>query len=383
MDDLTQLIEQARRGEAEAFTALVTRFRRMVLTCAAARVCDWHLAEDIAQEAFVEAYTRLGQLREPRAFAAWLRRIVIKHCDRHTRRKGPRLVSADAAGDAARGSRPDQVLGRDEHRAAVFEALDELPPRDRELVWQHYISGYPQVELARLVGLPAGTVKTRLHRARRRLKEGALQTMADSIDQLGPDEPFAQKVAQAVSVYSAKGPSEDCETSEWKDRRMRQTRALLRAGDEGYRVAEAMSHSPLTKARLEACNQFWLRREERGKAHLLRLMQDVSHKVRARAVTCYAKLLYELTDHDRLHCLPNPPTYRASAAPEGIERIIPMLEDENDRVRWYTVLGLGPSLGHGNEQVEAALRKALGDRKHKVMHAAAKGLGVVCPGCGG
>ena len=92
MADLDLLIMSAAAGDVCAFEQLVLRFQGMAVGYAFAILGDFHLAEDAAQEAFVEAYAKLASLREPRAFAGWLKRIVFKHCDRLTRRKRPPSV---------------------------------------------------------------------------------------------------------------------------------------------------------------------------------------------------------------------------------------------------------------------------------------------------
>src|SRR5918912_2588241 len=85
MDSLESLILRAREGDAEAYGAVVWRFQDMAVGYGYALLRDFQLAEDAAQEAFLEAYRSLPALREPAAFPGWFRRIVFKHCDRLTR----------------------------------------------------------------------------------------------------------------------------------------------------------------------------------------------------------------------------------------------------------------------------------------------------------
>ncbi len=79
----------------EAFGQIVQRFQDMAYGCAYAVLGDFHLAQDAAQEAFLTAYRRLADLRQPRAFPPWLRRIVLSQCSRITRRKRPTTASLD------------------------------------------------------------------------------------------------------------------------------------------------------------------------------------------------------------------------------------------------------------------------------------------------
>ena len=87
MAELSWLVERSRRGDLDAFGDLVRRFQDMAHGYAYSILGDFHLAEDVAQEAFIDAYCKLEALREPAAFPGWFRRIVFKHCDRITRKK--------------------------------------------------------------------------------------------------------------------------------------------------------------------------------------------------------------------------------------------------------------------------------------------------------
>ena len=86
-----------------AFGETVRRFQDMAYGCAYAILGDFHLAEDAAQEAFVAAYRQLADLREPKAFAGWLRRIVLTQCNRIRRRKHVPTTGLEAAGAVASG----------------------------------------------------------------------------------------------------------------------------------------------------------------------------------------------------------------------------------------------------------------------------------------
>ena len=83
----TAVVERAQRGEVSAFSELVVAFQDLVLGTAFGWLGDIEAARDVSQEAFIEVHARLHQLRQPEAFPAWLRAIVIKQCDRMTRRR--------------------------------------------------------------------------------------------------------------------------------------------------------------------------------------------------------------------------------------------------------------------------------------------------------
>jgi len=82
MRQLQMLVRAAQQGDKEAFNQVVLRFQDMAYATAYAMVRDAALAQDVAQEAFIDAYLSLSNLREPAAFPGWFRRIVVKHSDR-------------------------------------------------------------------------------------------------------------------------------------------------------------------------------------------------------------------------------------------------------------------------------------------------------------
>ena len=87
MDELVEQIGRAKDGDLAAYGDIVRRFQNLAYGCAYAVLSDFHLAEDVAQEAFIEAYHKLSDLREPKAFPGWFRRIVLGQCNRVTRKR--------------------------------------------------------------------------------------------------------------------------------------------------------------------------------------------------------------------------------------------------------------------------------------------------------
>ena len=95
VDELPNIVTAAQRGDIDAFTELVRRYQDLAFAAAYARLRDTHLAQDVAQEAFLQAHRDLPMLREPAAFPHWLRRIVAKYVDRVVR--GPQTADRAAA----------------------------------------------------------------------------------------------------------------------------------------------------------------------------------------------------------------------------------------------------------------------------------------------
>ena len=192
-DNLKERVLQAQQGDMAAFSALVRRYQAMAVAYAYAVLGDFHLAEDAAQEAFVDAHRLLGDLRQAEAFPGWLKRIVFKHCDRLSRRR-PRAVGLEGAAEPLAAGDPAQALERSETRRQVLRAVGALPPAQRQVVSLFYIQRYPQNEIAAFLELPLTTVKKRLHDARRTLKERMLQMVSDTLGENRPDDQFSQRV---------------------------------------------------------------------------------------------------------------------------------------------------------------------------------------------
>lgn len=171
MEDLSELVCRAQQGDRAAYANLVQRFRRMVVTYAYARLGDVQLAEDVAQEVFLQASLDLPSLRAPGAFAGWLRQIALKYCDRVTRRKRRQKVPLDHARTiATTQSEPLQLVEQRELRRDLLALIAGLPTTERESVLLCDLGGHSQGELAAFLGVPATTVRKRLQRARARLR---------------------------------------------------------------------------------------------------------------------------------------------------------------------------------------------------------------------
>jgi RNA polymerase sigma factor (sigma-70 family) len=202
MDTLTTLVRAAQGGDLEAFGQVVERFQTMAHAVAYAVVGDAHLAEDAAQEAFIEAYLCLPKLREPAAFPGWFRRIVVKRGDRLVRGKSPVMVPIEAAGQLPSGRADPAALAEShELRGRVRAAIATLPEIDRQLIMLFYLAGYAQQEIAAIAELPIATVKKRLHYARRRLREQMDDLLRDRLhEQYAYDDGFARTVQFFIAV---------------------------------------------------------------------------------------------------------------------------------------------------------------------------------------
>jgi RNA polymerase sigma factor (sigma-70 family) len=197
VEELQAIVLRAQVGDRAAYEQLVRRFQDMAVGYAYAVLDDWHLAEDVAQEAFITAYYDLPTLRAPLAFPAWLRRIVFKQIDRTRRGSRPTVVPLEWALEIALPQRDlAQLIEQRELSRQVRRAIALLPEHQRVVVTLFYISAYSVVDISRFLDIPVATVKTRLHAARRRLRERMLAMIEDSLPNQRPskDSTFTDRV---------------------------------------------------------------------------------------------------------------------------------------------------------------------------------------------
>jgi RNA polymerase sigma factor (sigma-70 family) len=176
-----ELIERARHGDVASYEELVRRYQEVaarVAYLAAGSAAD---AEDAVQEAFVKAYRALPRFRQEAPFRPWLLKIVANEARNRRRAAGRRarlalrLAEDRPSGDAA-PSPEVAVLDREE-RELLVEAVNRLGERDRMVISYRYFMDLSEREMAEALGVPPGTVKSRLARALRRLRE-SLESVA-------------------------------------------------------------------------------------------------------------------------------------------------------------------------------------------------------------
>jgi RNA polymerase sigma-70 factor (ECF subfamily) len=157
-----ELVAACAEGAPEAFQELLGRYRRSAMTLAYQMLGNTEDAEDIAQEAFVRVFQAIPQFRGQAAFSTWLYRIVTNLCLGRMRRERP-AVALDAIGEP-RGS--DNPAGRVTDGLVAREVLSELPPEHRAILLLREQEGLSYREMGEALGIPLGTVRSRLSKAR-------------------------------------------------------------------------------------------------------------------------------------------------------------------------------------------------------------------------
>lgn len=170
---LHELVTAALEGDRTAQGELVERYQGMVMSIALKRLGNYAEAQELSQEVFVKAIDRLHQLEEPAAFGGWLRAITVRMAiNRQVRR--PPTVSAEPqtlAATYADGLSPLDEAVRVEQMAQVRSGLARLGAMDRDTLVAFYLRGESLIEMSEATGAPVGTIKRRLHVARKRRKQ--------------------------------------------------------------------------------------------------------------------------------------------------------------------------------------------------------------------
>lgn len=165
-----ELVAQARCGDREAFGELVRRYQRAAYSVALSVTGRHQDAEDAAQESFMVALQRLDDCRNAERFAGWLLAIVRNRARNLIRRESLRSAEEIPASASALGPGPDKMADISDLRVQLKEALAELTEVQREIVLLHDLEGWKHAEISDRLGIPAGTVRSHLHFARKALR---------------------------------------------------------------------------------------------------------------------------------------------------------------------------------------------------------------------
>ena len=205
-EKITSLARAAQAGDDIAFAELVRAYQDIAVAYATSILGDHHLAEDAAQEAFVEAYRELPALRDPAAFAAWFRTIIFKHCDRMTRRKRHPVAALDVALEVVSPeASPHETLELRETKSSVWKAIAALSEAERAVVLLYYMGEHSQAAIAEFLNITTNAVKTRLYAARKRLRN-YMERIEENLNAARPssDSRFADKVQRMIRPEALK-----------------------------------------------------------------------------------------------------------------------------------------------------------------------------------
>ena len=205
--DDAALVERCRRGDMAAFEPLVGKYRQRVYRLAYNVLRNSEDAWDVAQEAFIRAYQAIGSFRGQSAFYTWLFRIAMNVAADRARQRAAqgRAFGTERVdeGDWDRalvdqGAAPDDAAARAEERERIRRALARLPEHHRTIIMLGDLEGLTYREIAEVLGIPMGTVMSRLHNARKRLRDalGPLLALVLALLALATSSVEAQQVVR-------------------------------------------------------------------------------------------------------------------------------------------------------------------------------------------
>lgn len=175
LNDDNTLIDETLAGDPEAFGLLVRKYQNRLFTTVTHMVGSADAARDIVQDVFVQAFLKLDTFKRASAFYTWLYRIAFNTCVSHRRRRRP-MQSTDrnrelAGEEPVDRTPPTDPLEQQETADQVQRALAQLSDEHRQILLLREVEGCSYEELAEILEVPVGTIRSRLHRARMQLRD--------------------------------------------------------------------------------------------------------------------------------------------------------------------------------------------------------------------
>src|ERR687885_891099 len=186
----TELVVRALAGREDGFEELVRRYQRPIVSYVYRMTGDYESALDLTQDVFIKVYGSLARYRSEYKFSTWIYRIAHNTAIDHLRRQTTReqeLSARTPEGEtyerpvASDAPTPEQLSERAERRAEIEDVIQQLPPSYRELIVLRHAHDLSYDEIAEVTGLPLGTVKNRLFRAREAMRQQFIQRGITSI----------------------------------------------------------------------------------------------------------------------------------------------------------------------------------------------------------
>ena len=175
-----RLVKRAKQGDMHAFEELILQHEKIVYNVALRMMNHSEDAKDISQEVFLKAYRNIGNFDERSQFSTWIYRITANTCiDEMRKRKGRQSFSLEEGSMqrqvADAGETPEESMLREEQKSEILQALESLSPEHKVAVILRDIKGLSYEEIAEILELTLGTVKSRISRGRNQLKQEILK----------------------------------------------------------------------------------------------------------------------------------------------------------------------------------------------------------------
>jgi RNA polymerase sigma factor (sigma-70 family) len=196
-DDVT--IKQCLEGDVNAFSLLVEKYQHAVYGLCYHIVGNFADAQDLTQEVFVKIYVTLSRIKDPSKFASWLYRITVNACKRWLRdRRRMDDLPLEAIAQTSEDRSPEEHAEAEELCLSVRKAIASLSERNQLTVTLYYIDGLSYAEIGNFLSVSESAVKSRLHRARKQLKEELISMVGSSFSRHKLPEDFPEKIRSVI-----------------------------------------------------------------------------------------------------------------------------------------------------------------------------------------
>ena len=207
INDDVELIHKVLSGDDEAFTALVRKYQKSVHALAWRKVGDFHFAEDITQDTFLQAYKKLSTLKNPNQFAGWLHVIANRLCKNWNTKNKSVIKSMEEVSVLEMQtmsydryvSDKNEEAGRERHHKIVKKLLAKLPESERTVMILYYLGEMTAKEIGNFLGVSVNTITSRLQRARKRLEQEEELLVQEILGGVQLPDSLTEDIARKVS----------------------------------------------------------------------------------------------------------------------------------------------------------------------------------------
>ena len=215
-EDDVQLIHDILSGNDAAFNALVEKYQKSVHSLVWQKISDFHYAEEITQDTFLQAYQKLRTLKDPRQFSGWLYVIANRLCIDWTRKQRPTMHSLweTPTKEIEKSCYTRYVAEKQETDAATYRyeiinrLLDKLPENERSAIKLYYLDEMTAKEIGKFLGVSANTISSRLQRARKRLQTDEELQIPEIFGGVRMSENMIENIKQQIAAFRERAKSD-------------------------------------------------------------------------------------------------------------------------------------------------------------------------------
>lgn len=201
MMDICKLVQNVQNGDHESFTKLVLKYQNMSLGYAYSLTGDFRQSQDIVQDSFFVAYSRIKTLKSEGSFPSWLRGIIFRKANRYFRSYKPHV---ELTGQFEEGvDQLDGDLQKNQEKEILFGAIKKLPELERQVISMYYLEESSQKEVANFLGIPETIVNNKLFSARKKIKERMVKMASDTFREQRLDEEFAKNIGKIIKIQGS------------------------------------------------------------------------------------------------------------------------------------------------------------------------------------